>query len=330
MHFDVIMGNPPYQQDDGGHGRSARPLYHKFVEVAIALQPRFLTYVIPARWYAGGKGLDSFRSNMLQDRHLSHLVDYPRMTDLFEGVDIAGGGCYFLWDSDHDDDCLIVPEGRKQDAAMRRLDTYDVFIRDNRSVAILRKVLKKAKSEKFLFSDGTAWARNPYGFDAHAVPSDAKDRPEGDYSLLLMTKQGDKFIRRDQVHKNKKTLDRWKVVISYTTAEHAGNASKDGKKRVISRMRILPPGSACTETYLVTDVFSKQAKAANHLTYLKTKLARFLLELRTPTQHLTRKCFAFVPRIPMEREWTDDALYSFFDLNDDDICHIESKIRSIE
>ena len=158
MHFDVIMGNPPYQQDDGGHGRSARPLYHKFVSVAKSMQPRFLIYVIPARWYAGGKGLDSFRSEMLSDRHLSHLVDYPRMTDLFEGVDIAGGGCYFLWDLKHDDDCSIVSEGKTAETVLRRLDTYDVFIRDNRSVAILEKVLKKAKQEKILFSDGTAWA----------------------------------------------------------------------------------------------------------------------------------------------------------------------------
>ena len=332
MHFDVIMGNPPYQQDDGGHGRSARPLYHKFVEIAKIMQPRFLIYVIPARWYAGGKGLDNFRSDMLRDRRLSHLVDYPRMADLFEGVDIAGGGCYFLWDAEHDDDCSVVPEGKIQEAVLRRLDTHDVFVRDNRSVAILRKVLRKVKIEKISFSDGTAWARNPYGygFRAHAVPSDAKDRPEGDFNLLLMTKDGDRFIRREQVRKNTESLDMWKVVISYTTAEHAGNANKDGTKRVISRMRALPPGSACTETYLVIDTFKDQVRACNQLAYLKTRLARFLMELRTPTQHVTRKSFAFVPRISTDRKWSDESLNDFFNLSDDDIAHIESKIRLID
>ena len=133
------------------------------------------------------------------------------------------------------------------------------------------------------------------GYEAHAVPSDAKDQPEGNYTLRLMTKHGDKFIRREQIRKNTDTLEMWKVVISYTTAEHAGNASKDGKKRVISRMRVLSPGSACTETYLVIGAYNDQVEAVNHLAYLKTKFARFLLELRTPTQHVYQKMLCIRP-----------------------------------
>ncbi len=129
MRFDIIMGNPPYQLEDSGFGRSAAPLYHRFIQAAKAIEPRFLTFVIPARWYTGGKGLDAFRKEMLADRRLSHLVDFPDMSALFEvGVDIAGGGCYFLWDREHDGDCLVVPEGDTSRAVRRRLDERDALL----------------------------------------------------------------------------------------------------------------------------------------------------------------------------------------------------------
>ena len=331
MRFDVIMGNPPYQQrDGGGQGKSAIPLYNKFIQVAKSLSPRFLTFVIPARWYAGGRGLSEFRSDMLGDQHVSHLVDFPDVSKVFDGVDIAGGGCYFLWDSQYKGDCWIVPNGDMTSKVLRRLDEHDVFIRDNYSVNVLNKVINVSKLEGKKFLDGTVWGSMPYGLRPHTVPSDAKTSPGGDYSILLMTKEGDRYIRRDQVLKNENTLEKWKVVISKTAAEHAGHADSSGMKRVISRLRILPPGSACTETYLVIDAFDDEQLAICLLAYLKTRFVRFLLELRTPTQNISSNCFAFIPEMPMDREWIDDDLYVFFDLSEDDIVHIESKIKLID
>lgn len=328
MHFDVVMGNPPYQLDDGGHGRSARPVYHRFVEAAKALKPQYITYVLPARWYSGGKGLDSFRTTMLADRRLSHLVDYPEMTALFDGVDIAGGGCYFLWNADHDGDCLVAPEGDWDRAEWRRLDSLEVFIRDHESMAVLAKVLEVVNGNLGSLSS-SVWARNPFGMPAHLVPSSATKEPTAGNTVRLMTREGDRFIRSDEIRKNRDALGVWKVVISYTCAEHAGNPDKSGRKRVLSRSRVLPPHSACTETYLVVGTFPDEERATNHLLYLRTKFARFLLSLMVSTQHITRRCFTFVPAMPDDRTWTDRDLYDYFELDDGEISHIENRIKEM-
>ncbi len=148
MQFDVIIGNPPYQMDDGGAQASAKPLYHLFVEQAKKLKPRYLTMIIPARWYAGGKGLDDFRNTMIHDTKISHLVDYPKASDCFQGVEIKGGVCYFLWDRDKTNaDCMVIT--KRQDMADNiktrplKIDNTDILIRNNDSISILEKIQQK-------------------------------------------------------------------------------------------------------------------------------------------------------------------------------------------
>ena len=149
MKFDVIIGNPPYQLAGGGHGRAAMPIYNLFVEQAKKLSPRYLTMIIPARWYAGGRGLDDFRAVMLNDKRVRRLVDFQHASEVFPGVDVAGGICYFLWDRDNPGDCEIVNKSEPGvSVAVRPLDEFNTLIRSNTAVNTVRKVLALHKGAR--------------------------------------------------------------------------------------------------------------------------------------------------------------------------------------
>ncbi len=329
MQVNVIMGNPPYQmQDGGGTGKSAIPLYNRFVEKAKAIEPDVLTFVIPARWYAGGKGLDGFRKRMLSDPKISLLADYPQSEDVFPDVDIAGGICSFLWDKSHEGDCLVMPNGETKGATLRRLDANDVFVRDGKDVAILEKVWKIAHEREWNSMSRVVRSSNFYGIRPHELPSTVTDKPQSQDAILLVTKDGDKYVPRHEVIKNADTIDHWKVIISKTNPQ-GGKANKSGFRQVISKPRVIPPGSVLTETYLVVDIVRHHEPAGRLLDYLKTRFFRFLVSLRTPTQNLSRTCFNYVPLLPMDQNWTDEILYDIFKLDSAQIEHIESKIKLI-
>ena len=331
LKFDVIMGNPPYHLADSGHGKSAMPIYHLFVGRAKEMKPRYLTFVVPARWYAGGKGLDGFRSEMLRDQRISHLADFPDSGQLFDGVDLKGGACYFLWDSEHSGDCHVASNGDFADAVYRRLGDHRVFIRNLGDALIVEKVASKASSSRLSFLDGTVWASKPYGLRAHTVPSDAKDSPTAEHNVKLITREGVKYIKRDQVVKNAETINSWKVITSRLSPSAGGvYPTKDGKRGVLSgKTQVLPPGTACTETYLVVGTFETGQEAKRFLEYVQSRLFRFLMSHVVITQDVTRKCFAYVPNLPMDRNWSEQELYSYFDLGATEIDWIESKIKSM-
>ena len=142
MKFDVIISNPPYQLETGGSGRQAKPIYNKFVEQSMKLNPRFLTMIIPARWFAGGMGLDSFRDKMLKDGRIRYLTDYPNAKECFSGVSISGGVCYFLWDRDNKGNCQFTNIVNGQTTTLERpLNEFPVLVRYNLAITILHKVL---------------------------------------------------------------------------------------------------------------------------------------------------------------------------------------------
>lgn len=323
MKFDVIIGNPPYQLNDGGGtGSSAIPLYHKFVEQAMRLNPRYLSMIIPARWYAGGKGLDDFREAILDSMQFKYIVDYANSADCFPGVIIAGGVCYFLWERDYKGKCTIsnIQGDTIVSSEARRLNEYPTFVRDNMAVKIIRKVMNSSTSLA-----SKVHSRNCFSvissFTGHST------KKEGD--IVLHSLKGKSYISRHEYLDRDNILNRYKVII--TKAMSGGNKpSLDGNYQVISSLCILNPKEICTETYLCLSDFHKLSEAENMVSYVKTKFFRFLLLQSLTSINISKEKFAFIPIVDFSKKWTDDELYKKYNLTNKEIESIELMIKPME
>lgn len=327
MKFDVVVGNPPYQLSDGGHSASARPIYHKFVKQAKRLRPTYLSMVIPARWYSGGKGLDDFRKDMLKDRRLRRLVDYPQLYDGFAGVKIRGGICYFLWDKNHDGDCTIqtMIEGKTVGPPVaRRLDEFDVLVRRNEAVSVLRKVRAKERADgnAKTFRSVVSSSR-PFGFRTNFHGADQRGRLKN--PVMLHGSQRKTWIARSAVVENAAWIDKWKVLMTAVQG-----TSGRVERKFLSKPIVAAPGEVCSETYVVAGVFDDEAAANRCATYLRTRFVRFLVSLRKPAQHASREVYGFVPVVPLDREWTDEQLYERYGLEPSEIEFIEATVDPME
>lgn len=317
MKFDVIISNPPYQLSDGGNNASAMPIYQKFVEQAMKLNPRYLTMIIPSRWYSGGRGLDNFRKNMMNDKHIKEIYDYVNSTDCFPGVDISGGICYFLWDRSYDGPCKFSNiEGEETNVSYRNLNDYSVLIRDNQAVSILNKVL--AKKEKSL-KDRVSGQR-PFGLRTFARPEESGD-------LILRWNGGEGPFSSAHVPAGNDMINKWKVVVSRVFFEHGGQIDKNGQRRVLSILEILEPKKICTETYIVVDSSENERQMRNLEKYLKTNFVRFLILQASSSIMISKNSFVFVPYKNMDIEWTDDLLDQEYDLSQKEIDYINATIR---
>lgn len=317
MQFDVIVGNPPYQLSDAGYGRSASPIYQLFVRQAKKLAPRYLTMIIPSRWFGGGKGLDSFREEMLNDDRISKIVDFEDANEVFPGVDIAGGICYFLWDRDNKCLCEIVNMHNGVEAVSKRqLNEFNIFIRHSQAVPIVRKVL--LEDEKRMNEQVSAY--KPFGLRTYEKPQRTGD-------IVLYWQKGKGPYKRKDIAVGVEMIDKWKVISSRSGHEHAGNPGVDGMRRVLSKTAILPPGTICTETYLVIGSYSTKEEAQNLLAYMQTRFFRFLMSLLMYSHGITKDTYTFIPILDMKTRWTDEKLYKRYRLTQDEISYIESRIR---
>lgn len=324
MKFDVIVGNPPYHLSDGGQAASSKPLYNQFVEQAIKLNPRYFSIIIPARWYAGGKGLDSFRSTMLQNNRIRKLVDYNNSADCFPGVNIAGGVCYFLWDREHQGDCEITNFSQQQTGSSesRSLNEYPILVRSNTAIHIIRKVL--AISRKTM--DKTVQSYSYFSVRSYERGTDQKQKAN---DVTLLSSQGKGYFDKNRIEDKNSILSKYKVIITY--AMSGGNKpTSQGDFQVISSLQILSPNEVCTETYLILGVFDNYKDAENMCSYVSTMTFRFLLLQALTSIHITKESFLFVPLQDFSHPWTDEMLYKKYGLTDEEIAFIESMIRPME
>ncbi len=330
MKFDVIISNPPYQLNDGGGmGTSAIPIYQKFIEQAIKLEPRYITMIVPSRWFSGGRGLDEFRDKMLHDRHIRELHDFPDATDCFNGVEVKGGVCYFLWDREYNGDCYIKTiQGENVTESTRPLIEQGMssFVRYNEAVSIIHKV-KKFHESSFM---SLVNANDPFGYDVRVANSYRRVKPdityepfEGSIQIYYYgwQKEGIGYIDRTTVRKNREFIDKYKVL----TSKAAGTGKLNDQ--VLAKPFIAKPGSVCTETYLLIGPFDDESTCKNVMSYIATKFFRFLVAMKKNTQNAHPPVYEFVPMQDFKHSWTDSELYAKYNLDEGEIAFIESMIK---
>jgi len=328
MHFDVVIGNPPYQLSDGGYGASAAPIYQHFVRQCISLEPEFLSLVIPARWYSGGKGLEEFRNEMLSSEKLISLDDFPNTEEVFPGVNIRGGICYFLWGRHHAGNSKITThfDPYPDSTSSRPLleEGIDTFIRFNEGVRIFRKVREREVGDSSIASYPTfadlVSSRKPFG-----LPTNFKgQKSQFPSSLTLHTRKGVEFCHPDDVVDRHRLVDEVKLFVPY-----ASPGSDSYPHLVLSKPIIGMPGEVATETYLAIGPFASEDEANNAASYMSTKFFRFMVNLLRSSQHVTRGVYGLVPKVSLDRKWTDEALAERYGFDTQDREFIDRYIKDV-
>ena len=335
MQFDVIIGNPPYQMSDGSGASTdaAMPIYNRFVEQSIKMKPNYLIMIIPSKWMVGGRGLQSFRSNMLADRHIKKLFDFEDAGECFAGMHIDGGVCYFLWDNKYNGDVeytfksndgyVSTAKGKLQN------DYFDFVIRDQRIVPIINKT-----AFKHSFSEIVS-ATKPYGIRKYLF-NEPERYPEANLSEQPFTnsvkihgvkgiKGGARrqvgYITRKTVTTGLESIDKHKL---FFTTSYSTNAIQPPEIIVGDK------GDVCTETFLVIGPFETKEEQMNCKTYMETNFFKVLLYFGKGTMQVTRSVFGLIPLQDFSHPWTDEMLYKKYDLDEDEIAFIESMIRPME
>ncbi len=324
MQFDVIIGNPPYQMTGGAGGSSDSSIYHLFVQQALRLDPRYAVFVTPSRWLAGGRGLDEFRAQMLNGGHVRSLTDFPDSSEAFPGVQIKGGICYFLWDGTHNGTCNVtrVAGGEEHLQPNRKLGEFDVFVRDERALGILRKVLAKRETSVLDLVSGDT----PFGIATNF--ENWTEKPGAGRIALHLINKGKRtlgYVKRSEIRKSIDAIDLWKVLVP-----KAYGAGETFPHQILGKEIVASPPSVSTQSYLMVTPFHSERAARSFASYYRTRLFRFLVSLRKITQDALRSTYTWVPQQSWNKTWTDEVLYAKYGITKSEIAFIESMIRSMD
>lgn len=336
MQFDVIIGNPPYQLNTEGFGTQARPIYQKFVEQAKNLEPKYLTLVIPARWFSGGMGLDDFRASMLGDNRLKIIEDFPDSNDVFPGTQIKGGVCYFLWDINYSGNVSVTTndKGKKRLTVKRPLleKGTDIFIRYNEALPIIKKVIGtetgKSASSEFLsleLPNSKKFMSLVSSIGAFGLKSTFRGKDKQDTNDLKVYRNGGVgFLPKNELTKEKDMVNKWKVFIP-----RAGSGSDSFPHSILGKPFVGEPNSISSWTYNYIGPFASREETENVISYISSRLFRFLVLLHKPSQDATKGVYTFVPMQDFTESWTDEKLYKKYQITANEIEFINSMIRAM-
>lgn len=323
MKFDVICGNPPYQLSTQKDSKQAKPIYPFFIQQAKRLNPRYITMIIPARWFSGGMGLDSFRKEMLNDDRIRKIVDYPNDHDVFSGVDVPGGVCYFLWDRDNPGLCNVsnIVDGKEYQST-RKLNEYPTFVRFSRAIPIIRKVFDIEKPKQTM--EYTVSPQKPFG-----LPTNYQPQEEG-VPCWFIQKIGKKYARPEDVQDNNNLLNKWKLLVPRSPIAGQTDFTKPVGFYYDGNTRIAKPGECCTESFIVAGAFTSEEELLHFKSYLFTKTIRFLLLQAVVSQDVLRNKYCFVPALDNYNEYyTDEKLRKRWHITDEEWNYIDSRIKNI-
>ena len=332
--FDYVIGNPPYQEDKADVGRQAKPVYNIFWDEVKKIDPDGICLITPSRWFAGGIGLDSFRNEMMSEHHLKAMVDYPNAKEVFPNTSISGGVNYFVWNKNYNGDCdfTSVLKGNKN-SMTRDLSEFPVVVRYNDAVKIIRKIQKLHEDTM----DSIISAISPYGL---ATNVRGIVNPDSAHSIKIYSSKGASYISKDIINKGLDSIDTYRVMISQTSAEHAGEPSSDGKFKVLTKsIQVMEPGEVCTHSYIFAGPFNTLEEARNVTGCLQTKFVRFLLLQALTSIHISKSTFVFVPiqdfTHSSDIDWSksvheiDLQLYRKYGLDEDEINFIETHVKEM-
>ena len=316
----IAVGNPPYQEEDEGHGKSAKPIYNILIDSLIDSQEiEQFSFVVPARWFSGGKGLDNFRSRMIRSKHIKKITYFENSSFVFPTVDIRGGVCFLYWDRKNKEETLIK---NKQNQTKINLSKLDIIVPHIKAHSIINKVLKESKN----FVSEVVWPRKPFGLPGNYFLRNNMSFSKSDH-LIECLSVGKKInkIPKDLIPLNKNRVNEYQV--AFPEASGGGKGKRDQILPKPEHFFILKKDQISTETYSVAHSFKNYKEAKNFLSFLQTVFTRFFLGLRKPTQHATRNTFAWIPLMSAKKPWTDEELFKYFKITKKEQNYIKEQVQ---